>query len=55
MVGEIHPEEQEQAPEEPQEEAPEEAVEQGQEQPQEEQVIEKHKRRKNKVSRNSDE
>jgi len=55
MVGEIHPEEQEQGQEQPQEEAPEEAVEQGQEQPQEEQVIEKHKRRKNKVSRNSDE
>jgi len=52
MVGEIHPEEQEQAPEEaPVEQAPEVQ----EEQQQEEEVIEKHKRRKNKVSRNSDE
>jgi len=51
MVGEIHPEEQEQAPEEaPVEQAPEVQ----EEQPQEE-VIEKHKRRRAKVSRNTDE
>jgi len=55
MVGEIHPEEQAEAQEEPVEQASEEAVEQQEEQPQEEAPIEKHKRRKNKVSRNSDE
>ena len=51
MVGEIHPEEAQQ----PQEEQ---AEEQPQEQPQEEQaeqVTEKHKKRRQKVSRNSDE
>ena len=47
MVGEIHPE----AEQEPQEEAPEEAVEQQEEQPQEEPVVEKHKRRRAKVDK----
>ena len=55
MVGEIHPEEQEQAPEQPQEEAQEEAQEQPQEEAQEEAPIEKHKRRKQKVSKDGDE
>ena len=47
MVGEIHPE----TEQEPQEEAPEEAVEQQEEQPQEEPVVEKHKRRRAKVDK----
>jgi len=51
MVGEIHPE----AEQEPQEEAPEEAVEQQEEQPQEEPQPEKHKKHKQKVSKNSNE
>jgi Zn-finger nucleic acid-binding protein len=61
MVGEIHPEAEQEQPEEAQEEQPEEAQEEQQEQieeqeqPQEEQPQEKHKKRRAKVSRNSDE
>jgi len=51
MVGEIHPEEGQA----PQEEQPELSQEQAQEEQPVEPVVEKHKRRKNKVSRNSDE
>jgi len=54
MVGEIHPEEEQGQEEQPQE-APEGQEEQGQEEQPQEAPIEKHKRRKNKVSRNSDE
>jgi Zn-finger nucleic acid-binding protein len=61
MVGEIHPGAEQEQPEEAQEEQPEEAQEEQQEQieeqeqPQEEQPQEKHKKRRAKVSRNSDE
>jgi len=55
MVGEIHPEEQEQAQEEQPEQPQEEQGEQQEEQAQEEAVVEKHKKRRAKVSRNSDE
>jgi len=51
MVGEIHPEEQEQPPEQAQEQAQEVQEEQPPEQPQEEQVVEKHKRRRAKVDK----
>jgi Zn-finger nucleic acid-binding protein len=55
MVGEMHPEEQEQAPEEQPVEQAEPSQEQAPEEQPQEAPIEKHKRRKNKVSRNSDE
>jgi len=51
MVGEIHPEIEQQPQEQPQEEQQEEQQEQPEEQPQ----PEKHKKRRAKVSRNSDE
>jgi len=51
MVGEIHPE----AEQEPQEEAEEQPPEQAEEQPPEEAQPEKHKKHKQKVSKNSNE